>query len=144
VKNKLLILTLPLLFMFLYACATTSSIVASHPEKVTGMPDCTECHTDAYGTMNHTAPDFMKKHGIYGTASRLACSTCHHESFCADCHARKDELKPSEKFADSPERFLPHRGDYLGQHKIDGRIDPSSCSKCHGRYNNERCATCHK
>lgn len=133
-----------LLLSVLYACASTTSVAVVHPEKVSGLPNCTECHTDAYGFMNHKALDFNLKHKFYAASSRQACASCHQESFCVDCHAHKEELKPSDKFADSPERMLPHRGDYLGQHKIDGRIDPTGCAKCHGRQNNERCASCHK
>ncbi|WP_246153076.1 cytochrome C [Oryzomonas rubra] len=128
----------------LYACANTASIVKTHPEKVTGMPDCRECHTDTWQAFNHKAADFFPKHRFYAQEQRLACAACHEESFCSDCHAHKEEIKPSDKFADSPERTLPHRGDYLSQHKIDGRINPASCVKCHGRQNNERCATCHR
>lgn len=137
-------MVMPMVLFLLYACANTRSIAITHPEAVKGMPDCTECHTDKYASMNHKALDFYQKHGFYAASSRIACASCHQEGFCVDCHASKDELKPSEKFADSPERMLPHRGDYLGQHKIDGRIDPSSCAKCHGRQNNQRCTTCHK
>lgn len=130
-KNKILILTVPLILSVLYACANTGSVAIIHPEAVKGLPNCTECHTDSYGAMNHQALDFNRKHGIYASTSRQTCSACHQESFCADCHAHKEEIKPSDKFAESPERMLPHRGDYLVQHRIDGRIDPASCAKCH-------------
>jgi hypothetical protein len=39
---------------------------------------------------------------------------------------------------------MPHRGDYITQHQIDGRINPAPCFRCHGRRNNERCAECHR
>lgn len=128
----------------LYACANTGSVARVHPEAVTGIPNCTECHTDSWGLLNHQAVDFNKKHGLFASNTRQACAACHQESFCSDCHAHRDEIKPADKFADSPERMFPHRGDYLSQHKIDGRINPASCVKCHGRQNNERCATCHR
>jgi len=148
VKNKIGIMSVLLLLMgLLYACAGTTSLPTTHPEdvrKTYSLPDCTECHTDSWASLNHRAPDFIAKHRFYATASRQACSSCHQESFCTDCHTRKDELKPSEKFSSDPQRNLPHRGDYLSQHKIDGRINPASCVKCHGRQNNVRCASCHK
>ncbi|MBI5483023.1 MAG: cytochrome C [Deltaproteobacteria bacterium] len=128
----------------LYACANTSSLVRIHPESLKGITLCSECHSDQIGAMNHQAVDFFRKHGLYAGNSRQVCSACHQESYCADCHAKKEEIKPSAKFADSPERFLLHRGDYLSKHKIDGRANPASCVKCHGRQNNERCASCHK
>lgn len=135
---------LPVLLSILYACANTQSVARIHPEAVKGIPNCTECHSDALGAMNHQAIDFYKKHGFYAKDSRQSCAACHQESFCSDCHAHKEEIKPSDKFGGSPERNLPHRSDYLSQHKIDGRVNPASCVKCHGRQNNERCASCHK
>ncbi|MBJ6726924.1 cytochrome C [Geomonas sp. Red875] len=127
----------------LVACAGTTTVARVHPEAVTGMPDCTECHQDSWGAFNHKAPDFMLKHKVFAN-SRQACASCHAEAFCADCHAHKEEIKPSDKYKDAPERFLPHRGDYLAQHKIDGRVDPASCVACHGRQNNEGCKRCHR
>jgi hypothetical protein len=38
---------------------------------------------------------------------------------------------------------MPHRGNYVTMHKIDGKVDPASCYRCHGRGNNERCMSCH-
>lgn len=136
---------MPILASVLFACANTKSGVRIHPEKVTGSPNCTECHTDAYAAFNHQAVDFFRKHSVFAMNTRAgSCASCHAESFCADCHAHKEELKPSEKYMDSPERALPHRGDYLFQHRIDGKVNPAACAKCHGRTNNERCLTCHK
>jgi len=145
VKNSkiLLMIMVPLMACALYACANTSSVARIHPEEVKGLPTCAECHTDSWGALNHKAPDFMLKHKIYA-GSKYACASCHQESFCADCHAHKEEIKPSSKFSDSPERNLPHRGDYLSQHKIDGKINPASCFVCHGRQNNEGCKSCHR
>lgn len=128
----------------LYACAGTKSVAVRHPEKVKGLVNCAECHSDRWGAWNHKAADFYGKHRFYAGQNRQACYVCHEESFCADCHGRKEEMKPSDKFRLSPERSLPHRGDYLTRHKIEGRINPASCVRCHGRQNNERCKTCHR
>jgi hypothetical protein len=145
VRNKIGILSILLLLGLLYACANTNSLPRVHPENVGhNRPDCTECHTDSWSALNHRAPDFIAKHRFYAGTARQVCSSCHTESFCADCHAHRDEIKPSDKFSDDPLRTLPHRGDYMSQHKIDGRVNPISCVKCHGRQNNERCASCHR
>jgi hypothetical protein len=40
--------------------------------------------------------------------------------------------------------LMPHRGDYLGQHPIDGRVDPGSCVRCHGNRNDGACIGSHK
>lgn len=142
-KKLMILLIVPLVLSMLYACANTTSIARVHPEKVTEMPNCSECHTDSWKSFNHKAASFFEKHRYYAQEQRQACASCHEESFCSDCHAR-GEIKPSDKFADSPERNLPHRGDYMSQHKIDGRVNPAACAKCHGRSNNERCTTCHR
>jgi hypothetical protein len=144
VKRIMLIAASMFMLSLLYACANTNSIARVHPEKVTGLPKCSECHTDSWGALNHQAQDFYLKHKFYAAQQKAACNACHQESFCVECHAHKDEITPAEKHRDRPDLSLPHRGDYLSQHKIDGRIDPVSCVKCHGRQNNERCKACHK
>ena len=139
----LFLIMLPLMASLLYAGANTNSIARIHPEEVKGLPNCTECHTDSWSALNHQASDFYAKHKFYAN-SKAACASCHQESFCADCHAHKEEIKPSDKYKEAVERNLPHRGDYLSQHKIDGKINPASCVKCHGRQNNEGCKRCHR
>lgn len=125
------------------ACAQTASLAAKHPMEVEGMPICSDCHTDGRAALSHTT-DFSRRHKFYAAQQKRTCSVCHKDAFCADCHANDEELKPSDKYKDSPERALPHRGDYISQHKIDGRINPASCFPCHGRQNNERCRACHR
>lgn len=139
----LMVLVLPVLAVVLFACAHTQSMVAKHPVEVTAPAMCSDCHNDWRAPMDHTS-DYGARHKFYAAQNKQACNVCHVEAFCADCHAHKEELKPSEKYADSPERMLPHRGDYLNQHRIDGRINPASCFPCHGRQNNGRCQACHK
>ena len=146
-KSNTVKIVFPLLFLalaaVLFACAHTQSMATKHPMEVTGFPICSDCHTDGRAALNHTN-DFGTRHKFYAAQGKQSCTICHTESFCSDCHAHKEELKPSDKYKDSPTRSLPHRGDYLNQHKIDGRISPASCFPCHGRQNNERCKTCHR
>jgi hypothetical protein len=137
------LLLLPVFAGMLFACTKTASMAAWHPVEVSYPPMCSDCHTDDRAAMNHTS-DFSTRHKFYASQNERTCSVCHKEAFCSDCHAHVEELKPSDKYKDSPELTLPHRGDYLNQHKIDGRIDPSSCFPCHGRQNNERCKACHR
>ncbi len=144
-KSRIFVLlAMSLMLCVLYACANTNSVARIHPEALKGVTNCTECHDDSLSNFNHQALDFYKKHGFYASNARQACASCHQESFCSDCHTRKDEIKPSDRFADAPGRNLPHRGDYLSQHKIDGKVNPASCAKCHGRQNNAGCQSCHK
>lgn len=150
VKSKLFaIVLIPLLLTVLYACANTKSMPLIHPEDAKGLgiplTNCSECHKNEWGAMNnHRVPDFVTKHRFLASTARKACQSCHQESFCTDCHTHKEEIKPSSKFSDSPERNLAHRGDYMSQHKIDGRVNPASCARCHGRQNNEGCKSCHR
>lgn len=134
---------LALLLLGFVGCTAQKSIRAVHPEKVSGMPVCSGCHTDGYAKFDHR-DGFYGRHRFLAAQSRSLCAACHQESFCNDCHTRRDEIAPSDKYRESPERNLPHRGDYLFQHRIDGKINPVACAKCHGRTNNERCATCHR
>lgn len=148
------ILALAGLIAILGACAqmkTIPGLPAWHPEELTAGPvNCAECHEDQQkGTMkpfaafNHT-PSFVKNHRFYASSDARLCATCHKESFCNDCHTNQTEIKPSVKFGNRPDRELPHRGDYITMHKIEGKLDPASCYRCHGRANNERCIVCHR
>lgn len=130
----------------LYACADTASIAKVHPVEIKALREavCSTCHDDDRASMDHNN-EWIKKHGSYAEQRKQVCSLCHEESFCSGCHENKSSgLLPSEKHQDEPENFLPHRGDYLTQHMIDGRVDPAPCMKCHGRQNNAICRTCHK
>ena len=125
------------------ACAQKAYQLKSHPMELSTAPACIECHTDDRSAVDHTEYFARKGHADFASQGPM-CYICHVESFCSDCHANKEELKPSDKFRDRPERFFMHRGDYITQHKIDGKINPASCFRCHGRNNNERCRACHR
>lgn len=142
--NLIMLLILSALAIFLYASAGAAAAALKHPVEVEVPVICGQCHADWRASMDHSAEFGGFRHKYAAMQNKQACGLCHAESFCSDCHAHKEQLKPSDKYKDSPNRALPHRGDYLNQHKIDGRINPASCMKCHGRQNNERCRVCHK
>ncbi len=127
----------------LVSCAVHQSMAPKHPMEVAAMPICSECHTDWRSAFDHRQ-DFLRTHKFNAGRQKQTCGVCHADSFCSDCHANKEEIKPSDKYKDAPGRSMPHRGDYLNQHKIDGKINPASCFPCHGRQNNERCRVCHR
>ena len=143
------------LIAVLAACAQLQalpSLPATHPESLAAgqQVSCAECHDDsAKGTMkpitsfSHT-PAFVKNHRFYVSGDSRLCSTCHKESFCSDCHTGKIEIKPSTLYGNRPDREMPHRGNFMTLHKIEGKLDPASCYRCHGRANNERCIACHR
>ena len=97
---------------------------------------CLDCHDAAdenfpYRRYVHT-PLFSENHRHVANQSSRICSMCHKPSYCDNCHGVGIELKPSTKNQTRPDRRMPHTGDYLSRHRIDGRIDPVSCHRCHG------------
>jgi hypothetical protein len=142
------------LFTVIAACAKINTIPgmpATHQEALSaGQVSCTECHEDqqkgtmkAFSTFNHTRT-FVKNHRYYASSDGQLCASCHKVSFCTDCHTNQTEIKPSIKYGNRPDRITPHRGDFRTLHKIEGKLDPASCFRCHGRANNERCVSCHR
>lgn len=155
-RSAIMHLLLPFFLLLTICCAylqtkNTSSIPQMHPvELERGRVKCTECHEEKLqGTLrsaegfNHTWT-FLQFHREYAVSEGKLCMACHHESFCFDCHTSKDELKPGTKHGNRADRIFPHRGDYLTKHKIDGKIMPEECFKCHGRQNNAICLNCHR
>jgi hypothetical protein len=151
--KKLALLTVALGLMV--GCSIVSpkgSFAPTHPQALeNGRPTCSDCHgTDqvastqkTFASFNHTQ-EFISNHKIQANQDPGTCAACHAQSFCADCHGGKTALLPSTKLGNRPDRESPHRGDYLTMHRIEGKIDPTSCFKCHGRSNNEKCSACHK
>ena len=138
----------------LSACAQLKALPnlhATHPEAVANGPvSCAECHEDQqsgamkpFKAFNHTRV-FVQNHRFYAASDDALCAGCHKFSFCADCHTNKGAMKPATLNGDRPDRMMPHRGDFLTLHKIEGKLDPASCYRCHGRTNNERCVACHR
>ena len=151
-KTKTVICILVLLITAILGCAgmARNEAPARHPEELTREDtDCLECHDNdltgtlkPYGTFRHTNT-FLLNHGGYARQGQDLCNTCHGEPICLECHATNDPLTPALKRGDRPDRDLPHRGDYITQHRIDARIDPGSCVKCHGNRNDGKCVQCH-
>lgn len=109
---------------------------------------CAMCHQTSYCNDCHAryvhSADYGVNHRVQAYQGDLICATCHQTSFCNDCHATRVELKPSVKNQAETYRPMPHRGDYLSRHRIDGRMDPTSCFRCHGNPKAaESCGRCH-
>ncbi|OGU12016.1 MAG: cytochrome C [Geobacteraceae bacterium GWC2_58_44] len=140
------ILAMAGLIISLAACAQLKALPSLppwHPEALeAGRVSCTECH-EKLSTFNHTTA-FVKDHRFYASSDNRNCAICHKSSFCNDCHTNQVEMKPSIKLGNRPDREMPHRGDFTTLHKIEGKLDPASCRRCHGRANNERCIICHR
>jgi hypothetical protein len=140
------------LCLALGACAavkTGQSLPRQHPEKLgKGNPVCTECHEApaggiVYARFNHD-PGWTRTHAGEARQGERVCSLCHAQSFCNDCHVSHSELKPPIKNQTDTYRNQIHRGDYLSRHRIDARIDPASCFRCHGNPKSSKlCVPCH-
>lgn len=153
-KHKILAaLMMAALLALLAACAALDSgrsLLFTHPsaEDLGAKPKtCSDCHegTDPvpFARFNHT-PFFADNHRQEAYQYEQTCRGCHQPSFCSDCHATRVELKPSIRNSTDTDRRMPHRGDYLSRHRIDGRMDPVSCFRCHGNPKTARtCAPCH-
>ena len=151
-KNIFLVFVLIMAIGVLLACATVRSGYVpplQHPDaEGEDLRYCTDCH-DAedeqfpYRRFMHT-DIFSSDHRQAVNQSREVCNMCHGQSFCNDCHGVWVELKPSIKNQTSNTRMMPHRGDYLTRHRIDGRINPTSCFRCHGNpATAQKCKPCH-
>lgn len=127
----------------LAACAGTGSVALVHPEKTQGSPICTSCHDADRAPFDHDSA-WGRSHKAAAVRDQRTCELCHKASYCADCHGVKEEIKPSAKRGSRFDATTPHRGDYLTQHRVDGRLDPASCFPCHGRRTDGRCRVCHR
>lgn len=137
--------------LLLFACSALHSgfsVPIKHPyELPKGRPTCSECHESTpdfpFANFNHT-PAFAQNHRFQAYQSAKVCAMCHAQSFCNQCHTTSVELKPSVKDPSDTYRTMYHRGDYLSRHRIDGRIDPTSCFRCHGNpMSSKICVQCH-
>jgi hypothetical protein len=154
VKKKSILLTGALgLLLLLAACAGQRGyrLPAAHPdisEFSQRREFCTKCHGFKrepidFERYNHT-PLFTDSHRLVAYEDDRICALCHSIGFCNDCHATRVELKPSLRNQTENYRRMQHRGDYLARHRIDARIDPTSCFRCHGNpRSSQTCQPCH-
>ena len=73
--------------------------------------------------------DYLERHGVVAKAQSSACSPCHLERECLDCHAgskRDIELHPPG---------------YLVFHALEARTNAASCDSCHSAQT--FCKNCH-
>lgn len=156
-SRRTLLLFLAMVFSLglMTACSLLSpetSFVAAHEPLEKGRPTCSACHENetmkgglkTFASFDHTA-NFIKDHRFQANRDSATCASCHGQAFCSDCHGGKTAMRPSVKLGDRPDRAsTPHRGNYLTLHRMEGKMDPSSCYKCHGRANNDKCTSCHR
>jgi hypothetical protein len=138
--------------LLLFACSalkSSYSVPIRHPEELPkGRPMCSDCHDQEKGgfvfsRFNHTA-SWESHHRELARQTANVCAMCHNQSFCNGCHVTTVELKPSLRDQTDTYRYMPHRGDYISRHRIDARIDPTPCFRCHGNPKSSKiCVPCH-
>lgn len=142
-----------LLPALLLACAAGNSyrLPVSHPplsEMGERRAFCTKCHGYKkepidFERYNHNAL-FTGPHRLVAYQDERICALCHSQTFCSDCHANRTELKPSTKNPTENYRRVQHRGDFLARHRIEARMDPTLCFRCHGSPKSaQTCQPCH-
>jgi len=147
------LLTAVFLPVLLVSCAAQSGyrLPETHPvihELGERREFCTKCHgfnkePVDFERYNHTSL-FTDSHRLVAYQDERVCSICHSQSFCSDCHATRVELKPSIKNPTENYRRVQHRGDFLARHRIEARVDPTSCFRCHGNPKSaQTCQSCH-
>lgn len=121
---------------------------------------CMECHLDkrealqcAYCHRRLSTKDLSKvvsfsHKGAWDTHREFArkgidintCAQCHEESFCSDCHSKREVLLPGIKMPELVERDFIHRGNYIKRHALEQQVDQTLCYSCHGL---SFCNNCH-
>ena len=139
---------LVIFFLVQTAWSQGDRIPLQHPQEEGDLRKCSECHeTEADGfpfrRYEHT-PLYGENHRFTAIGSQQVCAICHQDSFCSDCHGQGAAMKPSLKNHGDTRRAMPHRGDYLTRHRIDGKINPTKCFRCHGSPKAAKtCMPCH-
>lgn len=83
---------------------------------------------------------FLKGHSSAAYAGGAACSQCHDQTFCSDCHAKTNPVGPDVRESERVDRLFVHRADFVSRHQIEANADPASCSRCHTTTS---CESCH-
>jgi hypothetical protein len=124
----------------------TCNSSACHQKSYKAM-SCEQCHEDLsryavrplLAGLKH-GPGFARSHGAQARQSVKACTQCHDQTYCAECHGQAQAAAPSILWPEKVDRGFVHRGDFVSRHMIEARAQPQSCAKCHGQ---RHCRSCH-
>jgi len=95
-------------------------------------PDaCTTCHTNIAPLLpeDHQIA-WLKVHASSARANPAQCETCHRQSFCIDCHQRRDTI-----------HTVVHERNFRFFHSVEARANPIQCGSCHRA---DFCINCHQ
>jgi len=106
-----------------------SGVLAIREEAHQSGQDCATCHI---GMARDQAPSshnvvWMKRHGIFGMQGDAACSVCHTEDSCRDCHSVMQPTSHNNLFRNKT-------------HGVMAAWDRDSCQVCHEE---DSCTSCH-
>jgi hypothetical protein len=153
--------------------AGLDSVAYAGAQNMPAMVTCNTCHNDTKATntceachtsfvdlvpSDHLAGDFRKEHKRLTRlgALRVACATCHTQTFCADCHdaaslmefGKRDlmaEPSPRNSPSDSPVQMTlqsVHSLNYKFTHGVDAKSKAADCYSCHA--SRQFCVDCHQ
>jgi len=108
---------------------------------------CGTCHLDLWThplkpetAFSHEG-DFLRNHAASARSSGAACSQCHQQTFCSDCHAATVGITVEDKEFNRVDRAFVHRGDFISRHAAEANANPASCEQCHTTSSCESCHT---
>ncbi len=91
--------------------------------------DCFQCHVDMDRYQRPVDHDqfWMKRHGLFGMQDDAACSVCHSEDSCRECHSVMQPRNHNNLWR-------------LKTHGVEAAWDRASCQVCHEE---DSCQSCH-
>jgi nitrate/TMAO reductase-like tetraheme cytochrome c subunit len=92
------------------------------PEDISDLAFCRACHSVR---REHSGTDWASRHGGESLADPAACTQCHEESWCSDCHSLT----------------RPHPAEWRIRHVAEASRDQEGCTVCHTRT---FCDACHR
>lgn len=106
-----------------------SDIVNIRDEAHNSGQDCLACHVDMAPDQAPTNHEqfWMKRHGMFGMQDDAACSVCHAEESCNQCHSVMEPVSHNNMWR-------------LQTHGIEAQWDRARCQVCHEE---DSCTSCH-
>jgi hypothetical protein len=96
--------------------------------------ECYTCHSSLENMKqikpaSHAGLDWAHGHASQARANSGSCTTCHSNSQCVKCHARRNDVSLSN-----------HTRNFKFYHSIEARAQPQKCDTCHTK---DYCIRCH-
>ncbi|MBT4762471.1 MAG: hypothetical protein HOO06_12285 [Bdellovibrionaceae bacterium] len=107
---------------------------SEHPKFKSAPKTCYTCHQGRENLKkikpyNHYNVEWKSSHALNAKVTGQSCTSCHSQSTCVKCHARRNTLESSN-----------HTPIFRYTHSIEARMSPQRCSVCHTQT---YCSNCH-